>query len=131
MSSILAVGCKFCRIDLFVSEYIIMATEEKSIRISIPQALVITLILGLIGWGWNVERRMTKVESTTNLAHRVENLENALLPILVDYKVQSELSKRAPVLPEALVKKEEVAKIRKESEKWAKERIPDIAQQRK
>ena len=106
-------------------------TEEKGIRITIPQATIIMLILGLVGWGWNVERRMTKMEASSSLSQRVENLENALLPILVDFKVKEELTKLSPVPQPVLAKKEDIANIKKGSEKWAKEQIPDVSQMAK
>jgi hypothetical protein len=67
---------------------------------------------------------MTSVESKGDLATRIEHLENAMLPVLVDYRVKEELAKRAP---EAAVKPPEVVK---EAEKWAEDQIPNIHQNR-
>ena len=41
-----------------------------------------------------MEARMSKVDATSNLAKRVTQLEDALLPVLVDWKVEQEMKKR-------------------------------------
>ena len=98
--------------------------ETKGIVITLPKAIIVAVICTILGWGWNVERRMTTIEAGQDITLRVKSLEDALLPILVDWKVQNvlaeKLAKRDADDDPAPVMEDE---IRKESEDWAKEQI--------
>ena len=95
-------------------------SEDKGIKITIPQALIFTVVIAVATWGWNVERRMTMVESAGKLNKRIENVENALMPILVEFKVKEELEKREMVTPHF-----KPPEITEEAKKWAVEQMPN------
>lgn len=105
-----------------------MPDEAKGWKVHIPTALIVAIVLGVAGWAWNLDRRVTACESATDVAGRVSALEEALLPVLVEWKVQTELRKRleeaaAPDAPPAPVAREEAKLRAKFDDKWAKDQI--------
>ncbi len=105
---------------------------------------LVTILLILIGWGISVEVRLSKSDSIGDVSKRVEsyeqttinrisNLENALMPVLVEYKLGLLLKEKAPALPPvppapsptSMV----VPKARKDAENWARSQLPNPAQQ--
>jgi hypothetical protein len=103
-----------------------MPAASTGWKVHIPTALVVAVVLAVAGWAWNLDRRVTTMESATDVAGRVSALEEALLPVLVEWKVQSELRNRLEATAEeeeAPVKREE-AKLRKKfTNDWAREQI--------
>lgn len=101
--------------------------ETKGIVITLPRALITTAIIAVLGWGWRVEHRMTTIEAGQDLTQRVKSIEDALLPILVDWKVQKELAEKLgadSILPEP--EKQKKAEIRRKSEDWANKQIKQM-----
>jgi len=89
--------------------------ESKPIMISLRSlAIFFAIATPLVAWVWNVERRITSVEAAQDLVNRVKTLEDALLPVLVRYKMDDELRKMgilegAPAEEDEAVPEEEVA----------------------
>lgn len=102
--------------------------ENKGWRVHVPTAMIVAVVLGIAGWAWNLDRRVTACESATDVAGRVSALEEALLPVLVEWKVQTELKKRleeadATDSSPAPVAREEAKLRAKFDDKWAKDQI--------
>lgn len=55
--------------------------------------ILLALMSPLYAWMWSIEKRMSSVEAAQDLVARIQNLEDALLPVLVEYKLQEELKK--------------------------------------
>lgn len=109
-------------------------SDSKGWKVHIPTALVVAIVLGVASWGWNLDRRVTACESAANLSGRVSALEEALLPVLVEWKVQTELKKRledeaAVSGPRAPVSsRSEESKLRaKFNNDWARDQIRQMA----
>ena len=111
-------------------------------------ATIVALWLGVaaswIGWEYHQTQQVLKLETAADLCQRVQNLEDLLVPLLVEFKVQSELRGRGivpdhevpdhahphehehpgppDVHPPPLLPYEE-PQMREDAEKWAAEAI--------
>lgn len=96
-------------------------------------ALVVPVLLALIAWGSSVESRLTKHDVTVDLSNRVKNLEDNMVPLLVEYKVaerikefenkqKEESSKKVAPLP-MMMKPPSRASLEKDAKKWAESQI--------
>lgn len=117
-----------------------------------PIQIAVPLILALLGWGVTVEVRLSKSDSIGDLSHKVDrlervlgerisNLENALMPVLVEYRLSQlvkgrndSLSKEVPALPHMTARPtitfdDAPPKAKKEAENWARSQLPNPAQQ--
>jgi len=47
-----------------------------------------------VGWAISVEVRMAQHKSIENISQRLENIEELMLPVLVDFKTRQEVEKR-------------------------------------
>jgi len=56
-------------------------------------AIMITALIAVMGWAISVESRLTEYKASMNLNERVKNLEELMVPVLVDYKVKKEMEK--------------------------------------
>lgn len=101
-----------------------------------------TVLIGGFTFLWTVNNRVTALEQSKNLAERVEKLENALLPVLVEYKMQQEIKKlglnstatpppppTSPTYTDPSYSSFNEETIRNQAENWAKEQIPNVSQQ--
>jgi len=98
---------------------------------------IVVLIIPFGIWLWNLDTRLTTLESHESLMTRVKNIEDALVPILIEFRVETELARRLlqenedeplPIalnrVPEARhLPREEVDRVTKDAEKWAREQI--------
>lgn len=102
--------------------------------------LITTVVIGVFTFLWTMNNRVTTLEQGKDLTERVEKIENALLPVLVEYKLQQEIKKIAPPPPPPGItplpdfvpfspNNTDQEFLRGEAEKWAKEQIPNVAQQ--
>jgi len=95
--------------------------------------VVVVVLLAWIGWENSQEKRIADFHTAADLSERVQNLENLLVPLLVEFKVQQALAERAPEPPVVepipiepdvhIPPREQPAAVREEAEKWANERI--------
>lgn len=99
----------------------------------IIQGLLIAGITAIIIMLWNIDGRVRVLEKQQNIVERVERLENAMLPVLVSWKVEEELKKIEEELGDTEVEEEEEMTpvsnekkkeiIRREAEEWANNQI--------
>lgn len=69
-------------------------SERKFPWKEVYNGVVTAVLVGALTWAWNLQGRITRLESQQNIVQRVENLENLLVPIIVDYEVKKELKRR-------------------------------------
>lgn len=55
--------------------------------------VIVALIVGVVGWGVSVEVRIAQQSNVESVTKRIKNLEELLVPMLVDWKVNEELEK--------------------------------------
>lgn len=96
-------------------------------------ALIVGLMLPVIGWAVSVEVRISQANKIDGLDRRIEQLEQAMLPVLTEYGVQKRLKETAPPAPSpvpssraGLAPSEKI--IRADAEKWAKSQLPNVQQ---
>ena len=94
-------------------------------RINWTTVGVITpVILAIVGWGISIESRLGKYESSLELSQRVKNLEDAMLPLLVDWKVEQELKKRLPEPPKPVSTTAKLTDdVKKKADSWARSQL--------
>ncbi len=97
---------------------------------------LVPIILAVIGWGISVEVRMSKsdvlidakvakMDSALDFSERVKHIEDMLLPLLVDWKVNQEL-KKLQSKPMAAVPD----KVREDAKQWAELEIKKMHTER-
>jgi hypothetical protein len=92
----------------------------------------------IVGWMWSIDRQVTELNKSRDLVSRVEKIEDALFPILVEWKVQQQLKElfpdgipgeeseeddagSEPPPPEKV--KELKERLRKDADDWANKQI--------
>lgn len=109
--------------------------------------ILTTVIVGAIVGGftfmWSMNARVATLEANQSIVDRVETLENALMPVLIEFKLQKEIEKMAlkaieenegptppivvddPVRPlDYLDRKRAKDALRGSAEDWAREQMP-------
>ena len=90
-------------------------------------------MLAVLVWVGSMEYRLGKVNSTLDVSQRVKNIEDLMVPLLVEFKVQEALGKmqlpahvehtEPPVIDPPPILPYPQSQIREESQKWAEDRI--------
>lgn len=111
--------------------------KKSNIIESLLPKLLYAIVAAAAMWCWSANNRITVLESKGDVGMRVKALEDALLPVLVDWKVQKELAARlgavsvpAPGLlppPELNIDVDDYTKLREDADNWAKEQIQQQA----
>lgn len=55
------------------------------------ETIITGLLLAALGWAWALESRLARLEEQQNVVQRVENLENLLQPVLIEYRMRERL----------------------------------------
>ena len=88
---------------------------------------IVGIATPVLAWAVSVESRLSHTARIEALTERIEQLENALLPVLIEYRVTQtvkELEKSRPK-PSSSLKIDET-KARAGAEKWARSQLPNV-----
>jgi len=103
-------------------------------------SLLTAIIIALGGWIWHSEGRFSRLEASQNVVERVSKLENALLPVLVEYRMREEMKrlginletdeeapaekpKPSPKPVRGKSRKEIETEVREKAREWANQQI--------
>jgi len=97
-----------------------------------------TVLIAVIGWIFSVESRLVENRASMNLNSRVTNLEEVLMPVLVDLKVRQELEKVenrkkksiAMVAPGTKAEPSKTPKIEEDAQNWARGQIQQFREEK-
>lgn len=105
----------------------------------ILNGILLSAITGTFVFLWTINNRLTVIESKQDLSVRVSNLEDALLPVLVEYRLQKELEKLEtkekptatpgvsfiPLTPfqDPIFRMNKKNALRNDAEKWANDQL--------
>ncbi len=107
--------------------------------------IVLSILLPVIVWGVTVETRLATTAKVETLNERIEQLEAALLPVLIEYKVAETLKTRLqsvaqPPIPmpvrggrptKGFTVEVDEDKARGMAEQWARSQLPNVSQTEK
>jgi hypothetical protein len=79
--------------------------KSKTILTTVASTFLATLIVSTLAWGWKLEGRLSKLETQDNVVQRVKNLEDSLMPVLIEYRLRQELKARG--IDESVLKRPE------------------------
>lgn len=60
----------------------------------IYHTVISTVLIAALTWAWNLQGRITALESTQKVVKRVENLENLMIPIAIEFEVNKRMEER-------------------------------------
>ena len=75
-------------------------------------AIIVTILISMFGWMVSVEVRMSQNRSLQEFGTRLQTLENNILPLLVEYKVQEILKTKQPTT-------RSIPTVKREARTWA------------